>query len=150
MCATKGSSQDQEQLIHALMRGYSSNSTSSDDTKAGSEENDGFKRKKRNKAKGLSVEDCIPHLLGLTPGSCNDEDEHSASDRLTLDAAGARALYHIFHFTERLRSEWVKGFMRVYECGDMVKIANDGLGSRWYVMRNSLAMAFLLLLKSDS
>lgn len=126
MCASKGSTQDQEQLIHALMRGYASTaSMDSNDDKEGS------KRKKRSKAKGLSVEGCIPLLLGLTPSKPDDVQEYSSADRLTIDAAGARALYHIFHFTQRLRSEWVNGFVKLYCQSDLVKIANDGLASRW-------------------
>ena len=128
MCVMKGSPQDQEQILHALMRGYATISTSSsgDDLV----EDEGSKRKKRSKAKGLSVQECIPLLLGLNPDIDQNSDGGSAS-RLILDASGARALHHIFHFSERLRSDWIKGFARVYGQGDLVKIANDGLGSRW-------------------
>lgn len=123
MCATNGSSQDQEQLVHALMRGYAAVCGSS---KNNTEEVDDSKRKKRSKSKGLPVNECIPLLLGLSP---NEEEDESA--RLSLDAAGARALYHIFHFNQRLRSDWVSGLVKVYSQGDLAKIANDGLGSRW-------------------
>ena len=128
MCVMKGSSQDQEQIIHALMRGYATISTTSSHDNLADDE--GSKRKKRSKAKGLSAQECIPLLLGLKPGIGEDPDAGGAF-RLVLDASGARALHHIFHFSERLRSDWVKGFARVYEQGDLVKIANDGLGSRW-------------------
>ena len=125
MCATIGSSQDQEQLLSALLRGYGAITSSSqdDDTK-----NDEKKRKKRSKAKGLSVEECIPHLLGLAPHSYTGEDDFS---RLTIDAAGARTIYHILQFKERLRTDWVNGILNIYEREDFVKISNDGLGSRW-------------------
>ncbi|KAL3780072.1 hypothetical protein HJC23_007321 [Cyclotella cryptica] len=127
MCATRGSSQDQEQMLHALMRGYASISSTPDDKHV---ENDASKRKKRSKAKGLSAEECIPLLLGLKPSNADEGGGFDQGIRLVLDPAGARALHHIFHFSERLRSDWVKGLVRVYGQEDLVKIANDGLGSR--------------------
>ncbi len=125
MCATSGSSQDQEQLIHALMRGFASISASGD-SNAAKKDSDG--KKKRSKSKGLSAKGCIPMLLGLTPSS--DDESYSSGERLTLNAAGARTMYHIFQFTERLRSDWVNGFLSLYGTSDLARIANDGLGSR--------------------
>ncbi|KAL9183612.1 hypothetical protein ACHAXT_004468 [Thalassiosira profunda] len=129
MCASTGSSQDQEQILSALLRGFASlakEKGGEDDTKS-----DDKLRKKRSKAKGLSVEECIPRLLGLEPGSCEGGGKFAADgSRITLDAAGARALYHILHFKERLRMDWVKGIVNMYGSEDLVKIANDGLGSR--------------------
>ncbi|KAL7531406.1 hypothetical protein ACHAWF_003758, partial [Thalassiosira exigua] len=130
MCA-RGSSQDQEQILSALLRGFASTTTSSED--AGTESNIGAekKHKRRSKAKGLPVEECIPLLLGLSPGSCEGEGEFSSDgSRLTLDPAGARALYHILQFKERLRTDWVRSIVRIYCQEDLVKLANDGLGSR--------------------
>ncbi|KAL7480192.1 hypothetical protein ACHAW6_005899 [Cyclotella cf. meneghiniana] len=127
MCAAMGSSQDQEQIIHALMRGYASISSTTDGKEP---DNEGSKRKKRSKAKGLSAEECIPLLLGMKPASIEDGGGLDHGIRLVLDPAGARALHHIFHFSDRLRSDWVKGFVKVYGQGDLVRIANDGLGSR--------------------
>lgn len=127
MCAAKGSPQDQEQVIYALMRGYAAISGVSDDKE---DNDDGGKRKKRSRAKGLSAQECIPLLIGLKPSS-GDQSDTGSGFRLVLDASGSRALHHIFHFSDRLRSDWVKGFVRVYEQEDLVKIANDGLGSRW-------------------
>jgi len=127
MCATKGSSQDQEQILSALLRGFSSVAAPPEDDNADNKKSEDKKRKKRSKAKGLSVEECIPLLLGLAPGSCDGEVDGT---RLTLDAAGARALYHVLHFKERLRSDWVNGILHIYGCEDFVNIANDGLGSR--------------------
>eukprot|EP00985_Skeletonema_marinoi_P018149 scaffold10068_cov134-Skeletonema_marinoi.AAC.10 len=126
MCSSSGSSQDQEQLIHALMRGFASISASDDDN-AVKKDSDG--KKKRSKSKGLSAKGCIPLLLGLT-ASGDDEEAYSSGERLTLNAAGARTLFHIFQFTERLRSDWVNGFLSLYGTNDLAKIANDGLGSR--------------------
>ncbi len=127
MCATKGSSQDQEQILFALMRGYASITVN---TLQASDENkdDEKKRKKRSRTKGLSPDACIPLLLGLYPGTFDVQGDNS---RLTIDAAGARTLYHIFHLKERLRKDWVAGILHIYEREDFVKIANDGLGSRW-------------------
>lgn len=125
MCSTSGSSQDQEQLIHALMRGFASISASADGN-AAKKDSDG--KKKRSKSKGLSAKGCIPMLLGLTPSS--DDESYSSGERLTLNAAGARTMYHIFQFTERLRSDWVNGFLSLYGTSDLARIANDGLGSR--------------------
>lgn len=134
MCATKGSLQHQEQILSALLRGYATiatspeKDTSAESNKEGGEENK--KRKKRSKAKGLSVDECIPHLLGLAPGTYEGE-EGTVGNRLALNAAGARTLFHILHFKERLRTDWVKGILRIYGREDFVMIANDGLGSRW-------------------
>ena len=128
MCVLKSSSQDQEQIIHALMRGYGSINSGSGDNDADDEVGG---RKKRSRAKGLSAQECIPMLLGLKPAGTSVEEDSGNGFRLMLDASGARALHQIFNFSERLRLEWVKGFMRVYEQEDLVKIANDGLGSRW-------------------
>jgi hypothetical protein len=130
LVANKGSSQDQEQILSALLRGFASTIISSDeDDSEHNSKSEDKKRKQRSKAKALSVEECIPHLLGLAPGSCEGKGE--SRDRLTLDATGARALYHAFHFKERLRKEWVTGIINIYGREDLVRIANDGLGSRW-------------------
>ena len=128
MCVLKSSSQDQEQIIHAMMRGYGSISSGCADNEVDDEVGG---RKKRSRAKGLSAQECIPMLLGLKPAGTSVEEDSGYGYRLILDASGARALHHIFNFSERLRLEWVKGFMRVYGQEDLVKIANDGLGSRW-------------------
>jgi hypothetical protein len=127
MCVAKGSSQDQEQVIHAMMRGYAKINGVSDDKEA---DDDGGKRKKRSRAKGHSAQECVPLLLGFQPSS-GDQADTGSEFRLVLDASGARALHHILYFSDKLRSDWAKGFVRVYEQGDLVRIANDGLGSRW-------------------
>ena len=123
MCANVGSAQDQEQLLHSIMRGFSAATGRSEE--GDTELSDGKKKRKRSKAKGLPAYECIPLLLGLKPG------RYDESCRLTLDAAGARVLHHIFQFKERLRAEWVESFFDIYTCEDLVGIANDGLGSRW-------------------
>lgn len=130
MCATKGSSQDQEQMLSALTRGFAtiSGAASANDTTPDEPKSDEKKRKKRSKTKGVAAAECIPLLLGLTPGSYDGEGDNS---RLTIDASGARTLYHILQFKERLRKDWVKGVLNIYTTDDLVKIANDGLGSRW-------------------
>lgn len=127
MCANIGSAQDQEQILFALMRGFAS-VTATTPNVADDNKDDEKKRKKRSRAKGLSEEECLPLLLGLSPGSNEGEGDNS---RLTIDAAGARTLYQILHFKERLRKDWVAGVVHIYEREDLVKIANDGLGSRW-------------------
>ena len=121
MCATKGSSQDQEQLLSALMRGFAATFQGEKSNAKDVEENT---RKRRSKAKGMSVEECIPRLLGLFSGSGVGEQ-----NRLTLNAEGSRALYHILHFKERLRKDWVNGIAEIYGRDELSKIANDGLGS---------------------
>ena len=127
MCATKGSSQDQEQILSALLRGFAT-ITNTNEESAEEIKSDEKKRKKRSKAKGLPVQECIPHLLGLAPGTYSGEGDNS---RLTIDASGARTLHHILQFKERLRKDWVDGVLNIYSTDDIVKIANDGLGSRW-------------------
>jgi hypothetical protein len=131
MCATKGSSQEQERIVSALSRGYASVFAVAKSLQEGrTDDNAGEenKRKRRSKAKGLSAEECIPHLLGLPPGSDAGERENN---RLTINVEGARALYHILHFKERLREDWVKGIVHIYGSEELSKIANDGLGSAW-------------------
>ena len=130
MCATKGSSQDQEQILSALTRGFATitGAASANDNTTDEPKNDEKKRKKRSKTKGVAAAECIPLLLGLTPGSYGGEGDNS---RLTIDASGARTLYHILQFKERLRKDWVKSVLNIYTTDDLVKIANDGLGSRW-------------------
>jgi len=130
MCATKGSSQDQEQILSALTRGFATINgvASANDNTTDEPKSDEKKRKKRSKTKGVAATDCIPLLLGLTPGSYGGEGDNS---RLTIDASGARTLYHILQFKERLRKDWVKSVLNIYTTDDLVKIANDGLGSRW-------------------
>jgi len=129
MCATKGSSQDQEQILSALTRGFATinGAASANDNTTHEPKSDEKKRKKRSKTKGVAAAECIPLLLGLTPGSYGEGD----NSRLTIDASGARTLYHILQFKERLRKDWVKGILNIYTIDDLVKIANDGLGSRW-------------------
>ena len=131
MCATQGSSQDQERILSALSRGFASafsGASSLQEERNEDSTGEENKRKRRSTAKGLSAEECIPHLLGLPPGSDASERENN---RLTVNVEGARALYHILHFKERLRKDWVKGIVGVYGPEELSKIANDGLGSAW-------------------
>ena len=131
MCATQGSSQDQERILSALSRGFASafsGASSLQEERNEDSTGEENKRKRRSTAKGLSAEECIPHLLGLPPGSDASERENN---RLTVNVEGARALYHILYFKERLRSDWVKGIFHIYGPEELSKIANDGLGSAW-------------------
>ena len=127
MCATKGSSQDQEQILSALMRGYGTQTPTTEDDSAEIKKDEDTKKRKKRSKRGLSVEECIPRLLGFTPGTFQGDDDFS---RLTLDAVGAKALFHVLHFKERLMESWAKGIVKIYGTEDLVKIANDGLGSR--------------------
>lgn len=150
MCARSGAPQDQERFLRALMRGYAAAAggepnDNDDDAAAppGDDEEEGRKprkKKERTKKKGFSAKECIPRLLGLNPSADGGDEfdeygndgyggSHKDSGRLTVDAAGARALHHIFKFAPRLRKEWVEGFVKLYGRGDLVRMANDGLCS---------------------
>jgi hypothetical protein len=81
------------------------------------------KKKKRQKDLALSMQECVPKLVNLTP-------PESDGDRVTLDAAGSRALYHLLRFEPHLCTEVLEGIVKSFTSGELELIAKDGLGSR--------------------
>jgi hypothetical protein len=82
------------------------------------------RKKKRQKDLALSMQECVPKLVNLTP-------PESDGDRVTLDAAGSRALYHLLRFEPHLCTEVLEGIVKSFTSGELELIAKDGLGSRW-------------------
>ncbi len=116
MCATKGSSKEQKRIALALLGGFASvfmGKSPKSLQERRTYDNTGKENKcnRRSKAKGLLAKECIPHLLGLPPGSDAGECENNC---LTINVKGARALYHVLHFKEHLRKDWVKGIVHIY------------------------------------
>jgi len=81
------------------------------------------KKKQRTKSTAIEIKDCIPLLLDLKM----DKDE---STRIQVDAAGARAIYHMLHFTPRLCEDILKGLVDELTSDEIESLARDGLGSR--------------------
>lgn len=81
------------------------------------------KKKERKKATSVEVKDCIKSILGLR----RPEKE---GERLILDAAGARSVYHMLRFTPRLCEDVLKGCFDEHSADELLLIAKDGLGSR--------------------
>jgi hypothetical protein len=93
-----------------------------DDTKASE---DGTKKKKeRQKASSLSMQECAPKLLDVKPPEVD-------GGRVVLDATGARSLYHLLRFAPRLCGGVLDGIIESLTNEELVWIAKDGLGSRW-------------------
>lgn len=82
------------------------------------------KKKKRQKALSIPLKACIVPLLGV-------KLPETDGDRLRLDVAGARTLYHLLRFTPRLCEEVLLGTTEKLSREELEAIAKDGLGSRW-------------------
>ena len=88
-------------------------------------EDDGEKKKKkRQKASSLPIQECVLKLVDLKP-------PESGGGRVVLDPAGARTLYHLLGFKPRLCSELLEGIVENFSSEELEWIAKDGLGSRW-------------------
>lgn len=112
----------QETLLKVVRIGFGSLNESIDNTEP-SETSEGKKKKQRKKASALEIKDCIPLLIDLKKPK---EDGGKAM----IDAAGARAVYHMLHFSPRLCEDVLKGIIEGFSEGDMEYLARDGLGSR--------------------
>ncbi|CAJ1891617.1 unnamed protein product [Cylindrotheca closterium] len=93
------------------------------DQDQGEEEGKNKKKKQRKKATSVEVKDCVKSLLGV-------QLPEKEGDRLTLDATGARAVYHMLRFTPRLCEDVLKGCIDEHSVDELVAMAKDGLGSR--------------------
>jgi hypothetical protein len=81
------------------------------------------KRKQRKKASSIELSECIPLLIQLDRDATDPE-------RITLDVAGSRAVYHMLRFSPRLCEDVIKGIIHEISTDDIVALSKDGLGSR--------------------
>mmetsp|Transcript_55 Transcript_55/g.87 ORF Transcript_55/g.87 Transcript_55/m.87 type:complete len:754 (-) Transcript_55:49-2310(-) len=119
----------QDGILKAVRLGFAAINKSApqepaeNDANADQEEEGKKKKKQRKKATSVEVKDCVKGLLGV-------QIPEKEGDRLTLDATGARAVYHMLRFTPRLCEEVLKGCIGEHSVEELVAIAKDGLGSR--------------------
>ena len=112
----------QETLLKSIRNGFGSLIHQTGEVeKSGAAE--AHKKKERKKTSAVEIMDCIPLLLDL---------RHSSGDttRVPMDAAGARAVYHMLHFTPRLCQDILKGLLDKLTGEQIESLARDGLGSR--------------------
>ena len=79
--------------------------------------------KNQSKASPLPLKEYIPLLIDV---KAPDRE----GGRVTLDAEGVRAVYHLLRFSPRLCSEALDGIILNISKEDLELIAKDGLGSR--------------------
>jgi hypothetical protein len=109
---------EQDGILKAIRLGFlatTESQTENDNSKS-------RKKKERKKASAIDLKDCIPLLLHL--------ERDSSVDRISLDVAGSRTVYHLLRFSPRLCEEVLDGIIRELSTDDIVSIAKDGLGSR--------------------
>jgi hypothetical protein len=113
----------QESLLKAVRMGFGSlNESNADDTEK-TETSEGKKKKQRKKASALEIKDCIPLLINLKSAEAD-------GGRADIDAAGARAVYQMLHFSPRLCEDVLKGILEGLSETEIEILAKDGLGSR--------------------
>ena len=88
----------------------------------GGEEETKKKKKQRKKASTVDVKDCVLRLINLRIPV--------ESERIGLDAAGARCVYHLLRFTPRLCEDILNAILDSYSADELLRVAKDGLGSR--------------------
>jgi nucleolar protein 9 len=116
----------QDGILKSIRLGFAAiNKASIDTSEQDHTEDDEAKKKKKQRKKATSVEVkyCIKSILGLR---MPEKD----GDRVILDAAGARTIYHMLRFTPRLCEEVLKGCIDEHSAEELLLIAKDGLGSR--------------------
>jgi hypothetical protein len=112
----------QETLLKSIRMGFGSSIHQSDDGNKGNSD-EANKRKQRKKALAVEIKECIPLLLDLKKPTDD-------SSRVELDVAGARAIYHMLHFTPRLCEDVLKGLLDELTSEEIASLTRDGLGSR--------------------
>ena len=123
----------QETLLKSIRLGFASfvNNKANDVNNYDGEDNEKeegetvkkTKKKPRKKASAVSMQDCIVRLINL---QCPSMD----SERISLDAAGVRCVYHLLRLTPRLCEDTLEAILESYAADELVRIAKDGLGSR--------------------
>jgi hypothetical protein len=116
----------QDGILKSIRLGFAAiNKASIETSEQDRNEEDEAKKKKKQRKKATSVEvkHCIKSVLGL-------RKPEKDGDRVILDAAGARTIYHMLRFTPRLCEEVLKGCIDEHSADELLLIAKDGLGSR--------------------
>lgn len=109
----------QEGILKSVRLGFAAIKTKEDKIRS----DEGKKKKERKKASAVEIKDCVKRLLGL-------RKPERDGDRVNLDAAGTRAIYHMLRFSPRLCEEVLKGCIDEQSPDDLILIIKDGLGSR--------------------
>jgi len=86
-------------------------------------EPEGKKKKQRQKAFSIPLQDCIPRLLNL-------KKPVRDGDRVTLCVEGTRAVYHLLRFAPGLCGDVLEGITETISPYELELLAKDGLGSR--------------------
>eukprot|EP00980_Cylindrotheca_fusiformis_P029198 scaffold22748_cov182-Cylindrotheca_fusiformis.AAC.12 len=116
----------QDGILKSIRLGFAAvNKTAFEASEQEPDGQDGNKKKKKQRKKATSVEvkDCVKTILGL-------QMPEKEGERVILDAAGARTIYHLLRFTPRLCEEVLKGCIDEHSGDELLLIAKDGLGSR--------------------
>mmetsp|Transcript_10560 Transcript_10560/g.19346 ORF Transcript_10560/g.19346 Transcript_10560/m.19346 type:complete len:795 (-) Transcript_10560:63-2447(-) len=118
---------EQDAVLKAIRLGFLSVNASLDESidhkVAEGETSNKKKKKQRKKASAVELKDCIPLLIDLRRDPVDDQ-------KITIDAAGSRSVYHMLRFSPRLCQEVLQGIIQEMSVEDLVSIAKDGLGSR--------------------
>lgn len=110
----------QESLLKAIRIGCGLTVKSTSDEAAGDE---GKKKKPRQKASSIPLQDCMPYLLNL-------QVPLRDGDRVTLGVEGTRAVFHLMRFSPRLCDGVLEGLTEKMSQYELELLAKDGLGSR--------------------
>lgn len=116
----------QQSILKAIRvgMGMSEKPQEEDDVKDISVEDGKKRKKKRQKEMAIPMQECVTNLVGLKP-------PESDGGRVTLDAAGSRALHHLLRFEPRFCNDVLEGIVENFTNEEVEFIAKDGLGSRW-------------------
>jgi hypothetical protein len=118
---------EQDGMLKAIRLGFLTLNQTSDAEPPKGEDASGEpkqkKRKQRKKASSVEMRECIPLLIGLKTNPSNPE-------RISLDVAGSRAVYHMLRFSPRLCEDVINGILGELSTDDIVTLSQDGLGSR--------------------
>ena len=104
----------QETVLKSMRKGFGHLGNSSDETKTSD--------KKINRG-SVEIRNCVPRLIRYQPSE-------KIGGRISLDAPGTRAVYHLLRFVPRLCGEVLDG-IDTFTPDEIVELCKDGLGSRW-------------------
>lgn len=110
----------QESLLKAVRLGFGAINAASGEINDGV---DSKKKKQRKKASAVDIKDCVSRLISL-------RRPDQEGDRIILDAAGTRSVYHMLRFSPRLCEDVLNGIVEDMTTEDLLLVAKDGLGSR--------------------
>ena len=104
----------QETVLKSMRKGYGRLDQSKEETQTSD---------KQKNATNVDIKRCIPRLIRYQPPEGNGR-------RISIDAPGARAVYHLLRFVPRLCGEVMDG-IDTFTSDEIVELCKDGLGSRW-------------------